>query len=43
MIEAEGIDLVIMDTHGRKGLELVFFGSVAENVVKKNTCSCTDH
>jgi len=33
-IESEGIDLVIMGTHGRKGLEHVFFGSVAENVVK---------
>ena len=36
-IEAEGIDLVIMGTHGRKGLDLVFFGSVAENVVKKSS------
>ncbi len=35
-IEGEGIDLVIMGTHGLKGLELVFFGSVAENVVKKS-------
>jgi len=35
-IELEGIDLVIMGTHGRKGLEHVFFGSVAENVVKKS-------
>ena len=35
-IEREGIDLVIMGTHGRKGLEHVFFGSVAENVVKKS-------
>jgi nucleotide-binding universal stress UspA family protein len=35
-IEAEEIDLVIMGTHGRKGLEHVFFGSVAENVVKKS-------
>ena len=35
-IEVEGIDLVIMGTHGRKGLEHVFFGSVAENVVKKS-------
>jgi nucleotide-binding universal stress UspA family protein len=34
-IEAEGIDLVIMGTHGRKGLEHTIFGSVAENVVKK--------
>ncbi len=36
-IESEGIDLVIMGTHGRKGLEHVFFGSVAENVVKKSS------
>jgi len=35
-IERERIDLVIMGTHGRKGLEHVFFGSVAENVVKKS-------
>jgi nucleotide-binding universal stress UspA family protein len=35
-IELEDIDLVIMGTHGRKGLDLVFFGSVAENVVKKS-------
>ena len=35
-IEGEKIDLVIMGTHGRKGLEVVFFGSVAENVVKKS-------
>ena len=34
-IESEGIDLVIMGTHGRKGLEHIFFGSVAETVVKK--------
>ena len=36
-IEAEDIDLVIMGTHGRKGLEHVILGSVAENVVKKST------
>jgi len=35
-IEAEDIDLVIMGTHGRKGLEHVIFGSVADNVVKKS-------
>jgi len=33
-IESEGIDLVIMGTHGRKGLDKVIFGSVAERVVK---------
>jgi len=35
-IEAEGIDMVIMATHGRKGLEHVILGSVAENVVRKS-------
>ncbi|MBW2170035.1 MAG: universal stress protein [Deltaproteobacteria bacterium] len=36
-IEDEGIDLVTMGTHGRKGLEHTIFGSVAENVVKKSS------
>ena len=36
-IEDEGIDLVIMGTHGRKGLDHTIFGSVAENVVKKSS------
>jgi nucleotide-binding universal stress UspA family protein len=35
-VGSEGIDLVIMGTHGRKGLEHTVFGSVAENVVKKS-------
>ena len=35
-IDSEGIDLVIMGTHGRKGLEDTIFGSVAENVMKKS-------
>jgi nucleotide-binding universal stress UspA family protein len=35
-IDTEGIDLVVMGTHGRKGLEHAVFGSVAENVVKKS-------
>ncbi|OEU48159.1 MAG: hypothetical protein BA861_01270 [Desulfobacterales bacterium S3730MH5] len=35
-IDSEGVDLVIMGTHGRKGLEHTIFGSVAENVVKKS-------
>lgn len=33
-IKAEGIDLVIMGTHGRKGLNRILFGSVAERVIK---------
>ncbi len=36
VIESEDIDLLIMGTHGRKGLEHVIFGSVAEKVVKKS-------
>jgi nucleotide-binding universal stress UspA family protein len=33
-IKKEEIDLVIMGTHGRKGLDKVIFGSVAERVSK---------
>jgi nucleotide-binding universal stress UspA family protein len=33
-IPSNEIDLVIMGTHGRKGLDKVVFGSVAERVVK---------
>jgi nucleotide-binding universal stress UspA family protein len=35
-VRSEGIDLVIMGTHGRKGLEKVVFGSVAERVLQKS-------
>lgn len=33
---SESIDLIVMGTHGRKGLEHVLFGSVAERVVKSS-------
>lgn len=36
VIKSEDIDLLIMGTHGRKGLEHVIFGSVAEKVVKRS-------
>lgn len=35
-IGAHGIDLVVMGTHGRKGIDKVIFGSVAERVVKSS-------
>jgi nucleotide-binding universal stress UspA family protein len=35
-IGAMGIDLVIMGTHGRRGLDKIMFGSVAERVVKSS-------
>jgi nucleotide-binding universal stress UspA family protein len=36
-IHVEGVDLVIIGTHGRKGLERILFGSVAERVIKMST------
>jgi nucleotide-binding universal stress UspA family protein len=36
MIESEDIDLVVMGTHGRRGIKYRVFGSVAETVVKKS-------
>jgi nucleotide-binding universal stress UspA family protein len=33
-IEEQNIDLVIMGTHGRKGMDKIIFGSVAERVLK---------
>ncbi|UCD57897.1 MAG: universal stress protein [Candidatus Hydrogenedentota bacterium] len=38
MAREESIDLIVIATHGRGGLEHVFFGSVAEKVVRKAPC-----
>lgn len=35
-IESEGCDMVVMATHGRKGIDRILFGSVAEKVVKSS-------
>jgi nucleotide-binding universal stress UspA family protein len=35
-IDSNDIDLVVMGSHGRKGLEETIFGGVAENVLKKS-------
>lgn len=32
--EDENIDLIVMGTHGRKGVDRLLFGSIAEKVVK---------
>jgi nucleotide-binding universal stress UspA family protein len=37
-VKSEGIDLIIMGTHGRKGLERTIYGSVAEKVVQNAPC-----
>ena len=36
-VNNENIDLVIMGTHGRKGLDRVLFGSVAAHVIKESS------
>ncbi len=32
----ESVDLIVMGTHGRKGVDRIIFGSVAEKVVKSS-------
>jgi universal stress protein A len=34
----EGVDLIVMGTHGRTGVSHLFLGSVAERVVRTATC-----
>ena len=38
LAKKENVDLIIMGAHGRKGLERVFFGSVADKVVTSAIC-----
>jgi nucleotide-binding universal stress UspA family protein len=37
--EKAAIDLIIMATHGRTGPKRIYFGSVAENIVRRAPCS----
>lgn len=36
--KANGVDLIVVGTHGRTGLAHLLLGSVAENVVRKAPC-----
>jgi nucleotide-binding universal stress UspA family protein len=36
-----GADLIVMGTHGYKGLEKIMFGSVADKVVRSASCPVT--
>jgi nucleotide-binding universal stress UspA family protein len=38
LAEKEGVDMIVMPTHGRTGLLRVLMGSVAEEVVRKAKC-----
>ena len=38
LITHEGVDLVVLGTHGRKGLSKLFMGSIAEQIFRKTTC-----
>ena len=36
--KTESIDLIVMGTHGRSGIEHILIGNVAEKVVRKSPC-----
>jgi nucleotide-binding universal stress UspA family protein len=36
--QTEGVDMIVIGTHGRKGIDRILFGSVAEKVVKSAAC-----
>lgn len=37
LADKEQVDVIVMGTHGRKGIDRILFGSVAEKVVKSAT------
>ncbi len=37
--EEEGVDLIVVGSHGKKGIERILLGSVSEKVARKAKCS----
>jgi nucleotide-binding universal stress UspA family protein len=37
-VDAHGVDLVVMGTHGRRGMRRMVLGSVAERFVRHSPC-----
>jgi nucleotide-binding universal stress UspA family protein len=38
LVEEKGIDLIVMGTHGRRGVDKVLLGSVAEDILRRVPC-----
>lgn len=38
LAKSEGVDLIIIGSHGHTGVEHLLFGSTAEKVIRKSTC-----
>jgi universal stress protein A len=38
LVEEEGVDLIVLGTHGRTGLSRLLMGSVAEAIVRRASC-----
>jgi nucleotide-binding universal stress UspA family protein len=37
-VESDGADMIVMGTHGRRGISRLLMGSVAEAVVRRAPC-----
>ncbi|MFW5735459.1 MAG: universal stress protein [Oceanidesulfovibrio sp.] len=39
--EEAGTDAIVIGSHGRRGMDRIVFGSVAEKVIKSSRCPCS--